>query len=198
MKQSIAAPRLIRSDGRVRCRHVDVRERRVAGGCRAPPAPTRAFASRSSSDPRRIVPPAHRAERDTVPDVDRVDATRRARRGSCRRAPAASGGDERAAIRRDARSPVISTAPGGGAGGRAAIARPFDATSTTRRRARTYAAGVYSVTVIVNVPGRDASTVACSTHGSCSIARDRAGVDEQQRVAASHAGARAYLGRELT
>ena len=162
MYGSGAAPRCVEHRERGRGLGVEIGRRRRAGSRRrcastsATPAPAR-------RRPRR---PVARARRGSCGD----DARGVGRRRAARRRPA------RAARRAPRRVP------------RGAVVRVRDDVAVrgdehhARRATRTYAAGVYSVTVIFNVPGKVAvHRRVLDPRQLLDAARDRAGVDEQQR-----------------
>ena len=170
-----------RSIGR---RHVDVRERVARRDARAPRARTRPSRRDRSCRPRRISPPPARSSASPLPLTSTATTCCASAAGQARDD---TGGVGRREQRRRPRARGARRAPRRCARGAASRARDDvtvrgDEHHAARRRA-TYAAGVYSVTVIFNVPGRSRCTDACSTHGSRSTRRATAPrVDEQQVV----------------
>ena len=159
----------------------------------APSTASAACAFASSASHRRAGSSRRRAAPARAPSPltsTACDACARARAGSCDMTRAAVGRRQRVADPSGARrTPRISTAPAARSW-RAAITRPFAATSTTPwPGTRMNAAGVYSVTVTRSVPGKSAvHRRVRDPRQPLDAARDRAGVDEDQRVVRVHAG----------
>ena len=142
------------------------------------------FARGRSSVPRRTSPPRAQRERDDRRrDVDRADASRERAAAAARTTSAAPAGEQRATDRGHLAAPRTSTRPSGGAAQiRDDAAVGGEQRDVRRRRARTYATGHVLVHRMRSVPGNVALHVGVlDPRQRFDPARDRAGVDEQQR-----------------